>query len=81
MARDSIQFDRTAAPDWFSRFILSLQQFMDGQESIKTKIVAATADLPDAATWRGRQVYITAINRVVISTGSGWVRTDTGAAP
>jgi len=81
MERSSLQWEKAAAPDWFSRFALSLQQFMDGMTSVKTLIVADKTLLPDALTWRGRQVFITAINRVVISTGSGWVRTDTGVAP
>lgn len=75
-----LDYDRVAAPSWFAIFVQLLDRTFSGLSSTPTLIVANAAALPDVLSWMGRQAYVTSINRVVISTGTNWIRTDTGAA-
>lgn len=43
-----------------------------------TLYACAAGQLPPAADWRGGLVFITDLNALALSDGSGWVRQDTG---
>lgn len=40
----------------------------------------ASASLPPAADWTYSQAWATDLNALVVSNGTAWIRTDTGAA-
>lgn len=83
VARVTLILDKVNAPPWAQRFCLELEKAFNGLTSVPTRIVDAAADLPPAADWRGRQIYCKNVgagaNRVVVSDGVNWIRTDTGA--
>ena len=66
-------------PDWFGRFIRALNGVFDQLVSVRLLIVDLPANLPDAAEWRGRTVWLSSIDRLCFSNGVRWLRTDTGA--
>ena len=81
--RISLLLDRVNSPPWAHRLVLEIEKALNGLISTQTRIVDAAADLPPAADWRGRQIYCKNVgagaNRLVVSDGVNWIRTDTGA--
>lgn len=83
IARITIPLERPTAPEWAQRLVKALEGILNGLVSVKLRIVDAAADLPSAADWSGRMIYCKDVgggaNRVVVSDGTNWIRTDTGA--
>ena len=67
-----------SAPDWAKRFKVKLDQAFRQLRAVPNPILATVADLPAAGENIGVLVWVTALNRLAISDGTNWRRTDTG---
>lgn len=72
------------APAWAGRLTLSINKALRGlawpADPIRIAEVATAAELPPAGDWRAGLVFVASIQRLAVSTGTNWIRTDTGAA-
>lgn len=78
----ALGLNATEAPPWAQRWAQYLANFIADLTSIRTFSVATDADLPSAARWENRQVFVRSIGGtpvVCISDGTNWIRLDTGA--
>lgn len=78
----ALGLNTTEAPSWARKWAENLNTLINELKSVKTYSVATSADLPDAARWENRQVFVRSIGGtpvVCISDGSTWYRLDTGA--
>lgn len=78
----ALGLNNTIAPDWANKWSERLAVILGNLVSVKTKVVATTADLPDPRNWNTRQLWcedvVTGKGRLLISNGVNWLRTDTG---
>lgn len=79
----ALNLDITVAPPWAGRWSEKLLQHFNSLLSVRTLIVDNVAGLPDPLIWTGRQVWCKDVGagaqRLCISDGTNWRRTDTGA--
>ena len=73
-----ITIDQSAAPGWALRFAQNIQDAFRQLRAVPNPILATVADLPAAGENIGVLVWVTALNRLAISDGTNWRRTDTG---
>lgn len=68
-------------PRWQFLAFRNIERRFNEPQSAPFKLleVAAPADLPAAADWRGAIVFVKSIDRLAVSNGTNWLRTDTGA--
>lgn len=78
----ALGLNTTEAPYWARKWAEFLNNYLTQLSSVKTYSVATDADLPSAARWENRQIFVRSISGtpvVCISDGTNWIRLDTGA--
>ena len=80
----ALGLNTSAAPAWALDWSIALQKAFDELISVRIKTLAAAADLPLAARWTGRPIFVLNIDgantrALCVSDGTNWIRTDTGA--
>jgi len=63
------------APSWLQPVVQSIERAFRDQRLEEF----TSTTLPPAADHRGKLVLVTNLNMVAVSTGTGWIRLDTGA--
>lgn len=67
------------APEWFQQWYAQFTILQNRSEPVRLPEYATASDLPSAADWRAGEVFLKSIDRVCVSNGTNWLRTDTGA--
>jgi hypothetical protein len=74
----ALGLNTSSAPDWANKWSEKLQLVVNSLISVQTRIIADTSLLPDPEIWKGRQLWTQDLNRLLISDGTDWRRTDDG---
>lgn len=77
-----VRFDyqKSGVPLWFTRAMDALTRALNSGPLLLGSITSTDINtVYDAGSYLGSQVFVSDINRVAVSNGSNWIRTDTGA--
>lgn len=76
----TFNYQATGVPVWFTRAMASIQQVLNRGPFLLGSVLSTDINTVfPPGSYQGSQVFVTDIDRVAVSNGTDWIRTDTGA--